>query len=85
MKSKPHNLFQIHATLALVLMLHGCSTGPRQYDFHGPTVFYKRYYIQAPWTRLGVQEAYERCAVEVQSFRVINHYLCMKANGYEEK
>jgi hypothetical protein len=79
------NRIFLKVTVFCVLIVTGCSSAPRTYDFNGPVVSYKRdRYIQASWARLSVQEVWERCMGEVQSFRYINHYLCMKANGYEE-
>ena len=69
-------------TSCIVLLLAACAT---TYDYKGPVFPYKgSNYIQASWARMGVQEVWERCMGEVQSGRFVNHYSCMKANGYEE-
>lgn len=69
------------ASLTIALFA-ACAT---TYDYQGPIQGYRgNRYIQASWARMGVQEAYERCMGEVQSLRFASHYLCMKANGYEQ-
>ena len=66
---------------AMPMLLAACAT---THDYNGPVFPYRgTSYIQASWARMSVQETWERCMGEVQSGRFVNHYYCMKANGYE--